>query len=746
MRFLGCLLVLLLISCASEQPNKTVVFPGNWEFKKASDSTWLAAEVPGVVHTDLLKNKLIEDPYYGNNELDLQWIEQENWVYKTNFELTAEERAYKQIEIEFEGLDTYADVYVNDVLLMKADNMFRSWRASIKEHLKPGSNELKVVFESPLEYHKERVEHYPYKLPSGNETVDLQVSNFSRKAAYHFGWDWGPRFVTSGIWRPVNLHFWNEVEIRDTYIKTDEISEGKAKLSGIVEIESASKTALSLVIQLKDSTGTSFESIQNIALNKGSNIIPIDILVSDPKLWWPNGSGKQPLYEFGVSLLKDETFITSEIKRVGIKTIELIHEKDLIGTSYFFKVNGKPIFMKGANYIPQDLFLPRVSEKKYKDIFQKVTNANMNMIRVWGGGIYENAIFYELCDANGILVWQDFMFAGSMYPEYKGFKENIEQEVVYNIKRLRNHVSIASWCGNNEIEVAWGNWGWQNTFGYSAKDSTEIFNTYRSVFKELIPTIVKDLTNIPYISTSPTSNWGTAENFNHGSMHYWGVWHGREPFENYHTNIGRFMVEYGFQSFPELGTIQKFSNEVDYSLDSEIMKNRQKSYIGNGLITTHVNRWFEPAENFEDFTGKSQKAQQIGMQMAVQAHRLKAPHCMGTLFWQLNDCWPGPSWSVLDYYGNEKEAYKSISENFKDLIAVYHRDLKNVTILNDSEEDFVGTLMITDGESESVLNVYVIANSRHVIPVEGVIKNSFITLKLIKDSEAIFSDKVYLKK
>ena len=255
MRFLALFVVIIMMSCTSEQPNKSVEFKGDWEFKKELDTIWYKAEVPGVVHTDLLKNELIDDPYYGNNELDLQWIEEENWVYKTQFKLTSEESNYENVEIEFEGLDTYARVFLNDALIIESDNMFRNWTASIKEHLKIGRNELRVVFESPLKHHKERVEMYPYKLPSGNENVDLQVSNFTRKAAYHFGWDWGPRFVTAGIWRPVHLHFWNEVVIKDSYIKTDKITNNTANLSGIIELTSTSKTAIALAIQLKDSMG-----------------------------------------------------------------------------------------------------------------------------------------------------------------------------------------------------------------------------------------------------------------------------------------------------------------------------------------------------------------------------------------------------------------------------------------------------------------------------------------------------------
>ena len=353
--------------------------------------------------------------------------------------------------------------------------------------------------------------------------------------------------------------------------------------------------------------------------------------------------------------------------------------------------------MKGANYIPQDVFLPRVADDQYRKLIKQVKDANMNMLRVWGGGIYEKELFYELCDQNGILIWHDFMFAGSLYPNDSSFLENVKQEAIENVTRLRKHPSIALWCGNNEIEVAWGNWGWQNQYRYSSNDSVDIWDNYLHMFQSLLPEVVNELNpNVNYVSTSPLSNWGTPENFNHSSMHYWGVWHGRESFENFKTNVGRFMVEYGFQSFPSMETIRTFALDSSFSLESSTMMNRQKSYIGNGLITKHINNWFDAPTSFNDFVVKSQQVQSIGMQIAIQAHRHQSPHCMGTLFWQLNDCWPGPSWSVIDYYGKEKVAYETVKQNYKPIIAIYDFENREIEIISELDKGFEGKVMLKD--------------------------------------------------
>jgi beta-mannosidase len=534
--------------------------------------------------------------------------------------------------------------------------MFRSWSREVKALLIPGTNELRVIFESPIEHNRKWIEGFPHRLPSGNEadSIEIKASAFTRKAAYHFGWDWGPRFVTSGIWRPVKLVSWNQARIKDFYITTLNISDSLAVMQAEIEIEVSNPGTYFLDI--------GEERIER-SLSAGDQNIIHSFCVENPKLWWANGSGNSHLYDVDIALSGDGILLDSLSKSYGVRTIELVNEPDSIGTSFYFKLNGEPLFMKGANYVPQDVFLPRVSQDQYEDLILAAKDAGMNMLRVWGGGIYENDIFYNLCDQHGILVWQDFMFANSLYPDDEDFEKNVGQEVIENIKRLRSHPCLAIWCGNNEIEVAWKNWGWQKQYGYSEQDSIEIWENYKSIFHELIPGLVESLSpEIPYTPTSPLSNWGKAENFNHSSMHYWGVWHGREPFERFEHNVGRFMVEYGFQSFPNISTLRKVATDSSLYLNSMVMQSRQKSYIGNGLILENIEQYYKSPENFEDFVQLSQKVQAKGLGMAIEAHMKAQPYCMGTLFWQFNDCWPGPSWSVVDYYGEKKEGYFVVSE------------------------------------------------------------------------------------
>lgn len=655
------ILISLLISCNQPKQEgviKSITLHSNWQFSQENSEAWYPAMVPGVVHLDLFANKLIEDPYWENNELKQRWIEEENWVYKTTFKIDDKFLRNQQIELNFEGLDTYADVYLNDQKILSANNMFRTWNVEVKDRIIPGENELKVVFKSAVKFNKQKVENYPNKLPSGNESVDIKtkVSSFTRKAAYHFGWDWGPRFVTSGIWRSITLKVWNKARIKNIYTSTINLDDGNAEMLTHLEIEVAESGTYELTLH-------GIKQVED--LTKGLNNINYFFQIENPELWWCNGYGEAKLYKQNVELTQFDQIIDSKEIIFGVRTIELVNEPDRIGSSFYFKLNGKPIFMQGSNYIPQDMFLPRVKDEQYKKLIDDVKQANMNMLRVWGGGIYENDLFYDLCDQNGILVWQDFMFAGSLYPDDAEFKENVKQEVIQNIKRLRGHPSILLWCGNNEIEVAWNNWDWQKQYGYSTEDSVQIWDNYISIFHQLIPEQIAIYDPLrDYTPTSPLSNWGSAENFNHGSMHYWGVWHGREPFENFESNVGRFMVEYGFQSFPEMSSLKQVMSDSSLNLNSSVMKNRQKSYIGNGLISDHISQYFDEPGTFEEFVLLSQQTQAKGMQMAIKAHKSKQPHCMGTLFWQLNDCWPGPSWSVIDYYGKHKLAYDVVKKEY----------------------------------------------------------------------------------
>ena len=654
-----CIIISFCIQCKQKpyKSNSIKKIDENWVLHVAENDTFFAVNIPSNVHSDLHQHQLIEDPFWENNELKLQWIEEENWIYSTKFQLTKEELSYDFIDIVFEGLDTYSEVILNNQLVFSSDNMFVGYEKEVKSLLLVGENTLEVKFTSPIKQNRDRVNNYPYTLPSGSETTALQVGSFTRKAAYHFGWDWGPRFVTMGIWKPVYLKFYNEAKINHVLTETKKINEDFAIQEFHIEIESA--------LHLDNYSLGIGDSLFSIKLKEGINNIRTSIQIDHPKLWWTHDHGNPNLYTENITLNKNNQNIDNQLIKYGIRQVELINETDSIGTSFYFKLNGKPIFIKGANYIPQSSFLTDVTAEKYYNLLQMSKEAHMNMLRVWGGGIYEQDLFYNLCDSLGILVWQDMMFACSLYPTLEDeFINSIQEEITQNIKRLQKHPCIALWCGNNEVDVAWHNWGWQHQFGYSSEDSLNIWKGQQQLFEYLIPGIIKNLDNRPYIPSSPQSNWGNKENFNHGCMHYWDVWHGKKDIDAFKYHVGRFMAEYGFQSYPPMETILHFTDSSHLSLTDSVMINRQKSYIGNGMIEDQINKFLSPANSFEDFVEKSQEVQSMALNFALNAHINKQPHCMGTLFWQFNDCWPGPSWSIIDYYQRPKKGYHTVKKAF----------------------------------------------------------------------------------
>jgi len=682
-KILFFLFVVSLVSCKDPKGGDrtgvtTLKLDSEWMFKSESEQIERPAKVPGCVHTDLFANKVIEHPYADTNELSLKWIENENWQYTTKFELAEEDLQNQHVELEFEGIDTKATIYLNGEIIVSANNMFRTWKSEIQDIAVIGENELKVFFDSPIEAYAPSVKQYPFKLPSGCENETVNVSPFVRKAAYHFGWDWGPRYVTSGIWKPIRLNMWNDCRITSVHCETIEVDDYGAEVEVTVEIESGTDDEYIEVLIDGES--------ETLKLVKGKLSAFTTIWVEEDELWWPNGSGDQTMRDIEVVLLKNNRVIDRKFTSFGARTIELINEPDERGTSFYFEVNGHQVFIKGANYIPQSLFLPEVKFEDYEEIIKEASRANMNMLRVWGGGVYEQDVFYDLCDQYGIMVWQDFMFAGSMYPIDVDFASNVIEEVKDNVIRLRNHPCIATWCGNNEIEVAMNNWGWKDQFGWTDKFETELINGYNDLFKKHIPdTLLKYSPNTNYTSTSPLSNWGKEENFNHSSMHYWGVWHGKEPFENYETNVPRFMVEYGFQSFPAYETLENVISSKYMNLENEVMLNRQKSYIGTDLITTHSEELFGKSSDFRDYILNSQATQAEAYRIAIRAHRKNKGHCMGTLFWQFNDCWQGPSWSVLDYDKKRKLAYGIVEKYYQPMIALIDKknDSIKVTVVSD---------------------------------------------------------------
>lgn len=662
-----------LSGCLDRPSVNQIELNQGWTFKSTDQTQWMKATVPGTVHTDLLDLGVIEDPFYRLNEHDLQWIDKKDWVYTTTFDVTDDIFNKDNIELNFEGLDTYASVYLNDSLILKTDNMFRSYEVAVKGVLKKTANVLKILFKSPITIGIQKHDSLGYEFPFlGNDLSAIgqvednkQVSVFSRKAGYHFGWDWGPRLVTSGIWKPVILKSWNEIKINDVFIR-QKILDQKAQLTAEVQAtvyDSNLDQPANIDIYVNDKHIKSTK----VALTQGYNHLKIPFEIQHPKLWWPNGMGDQPLYNIKVQL-SYAGYSDSKSHDIGLRTIELVKEPDSIGTSFYFKVNDHPVFMKGANYIPQDIFLTRPKIEDYDRILSAAQESHMNMVRVWGGGIYESDTFYKMCDQKGLLVWQDFMFACAMYPGDAEFLETIKQEAIDNVKRLRNHPSIALWCGNNENLVAWENWGWKDRIekNQSKAIADTIWNSYDALFHKLLPEVIQTYdSDRDYWPSSPGSAFGQLPNMESGDMHYWWVWWGKKPFENYEDNIPRFMSEFGFQSFPSFSSVKQFTLPEDHNVYSEVMTSHQRSSIGNETIEEYMLRDYRKPKDFESFLYVSQLLQARGISIGIEAHRRHRERCMGTLYWQINDCWPVVSWSSIDYYGQWKALQYSVKKVFK---------------------------------------------------------------------------------
>jgi beta-mannosidase len=649
-----------------------------WQFKNSKENKWLTASVPGTVHLDLMNNKIIPDPYKDENEKKVQWVENEDWDYQTSFIISSKELANQNIDLIFHGLDTFSEIYLNGKLLQSTDNMFRKWTIPVKQNLKIGENSLHIKFKSAINAGKELAKKVSFTTPESPRS-------YVRKAQYQFGWDWGPRLVTAGIWKEVQLNFWNQAKLENVKIEQKVLTNQKADLNIHAEIFAEQEGNYNISINNKS---------QKITLKSGINTISVPYQIQNPKLWQPNGWGDPNLYQLKISLQKDSKTIAEKSERIGLRTVELIQEKDEKGKSFYFKVNGNPMYAKGTNWIPSDSFTPRITKEKYQKLIKDSKEAHMNMIRVWGGGIYEDDEFFKACDENGILVWQDFMFAGSFYPSDENFQKNVEMEVKDQIERLQNHPSLALWCGNNEVDEAIVNWGYQKQFKYSKEDSLQVWKDYKKIFHEVIPNAIKKYATTDkqmYWESSPSIGWGHKESLTEGDSHYWGVWWGEQPFEIYNEKVPRFASEYGFQGMPTLETTQSmFSGVPDLNLQNGTIKAHEKHSRGWEIIDNYMKRDYKIPTDFVKYNYVSQLLQARGMQIAIEAHRRAKPYNMGTLYWQLNDCWPVVSWSSIDYLGNWKALHYQIKRSFENqVILTEEKDgVLNFFAVNDELKKF----------------------------------------------------------
>lgn len=636
----------------------------SWQFRDATArSRWQTAVVPGCVHRDLLRHQLIPDPFWGTNEAEVQWVGEHVWEYRASFTVPAAALKEDLVELVADGLDTLATVIVNGREVATTENMFIGYRWDVKPLLRAGKNEIVIRFDSATDYiARERLEHRPveYNDPVGRCSV-------IRKQQCQFGWDWGPRLVTAGIWRDIRLEAWSGNLLESVHVAQEHRPDGTVVLRLTPEFAwPAAGATLRWKLSLEDSL-----------VGEGSGS---EIFVAKPQLWWPNDHGAQPLYTLEVTAIaEDATPMGRWARRIGLRTIILDRHPDQWGESFQFVVNGRPIFAKGANWIPAHSFPAGLTRDDYARDLRSAAEAHMNMIRVWGGGIYESEDFFDLCDELGLLVWQDFMFACTIFPGDEMFLESVQAEAQYQVRRLRHRASLALWCGNNEIEAL-------NTVGRDAGDLVKnpvLTRAYDAVFHQILPKVVAEVDRITsYWPTSPTSAWRKtvaeaipysavkAEGEKRGDVHFWDVWHARHPVKDYEKYLFRFVSEFGMQSYSSTATNATFCPPHDDNVFGPEMENHQKNRFGNQIILDYVSRQYRFPIGQESLIYLSQLNQAYCMQVGVQHWRRNMPRCMGALYWQLNDCWPVASWSSIEFTGHWRALHHVARRFFAPAVAI----------------------------------------------------------------------------
>ena len=650
---------LLSAQKAGSGRNASEALDHGWQFRQVKDGQpaeagWMPATVPGDVHLDLLANKQIPDPFYRDDESKLQWIQDASWEYRVNFQVPSAFLMNSNVDLVFDGLDGPAKVYLNGGMVPTGTDSFRVWRIAAKTHLHAGQNQLRIVFSSPISAGAALAAADPWQ-----PRTKTAPKTYLRKPAYEYGWDWGPTFVTSGIWRGVQLEAWDRARINDLAIYQRDVNREVAHLDAQVEVDASkvgpARITLGYWAHGTSSAGTAPSTAVTANLHAGRNVIDLPIEIRQPKLWWPAGYGEQARYDFTAQVATSAALdIDTRTVTTGLRSIVLDRHPDKWGRSFQFIVNGVPIFAKGADVIPFDSFPNRVTTATYRRILESARDANMNMIRHWGGGYYETDEFYDICDELGLMVWQDFMFGNDWQPGTYDFKLNIEAEAEDQVRRLRNHPSIVIWCGNNETEVAL-DWGERGSLPADVK--FQMWQDYLTEFSGILNRVVARLDpEIPYWPSSPSADYeAVSDHYQSGDQHIWDVWHGRVPFSTYETHHARFVTEYGFQSFPEMRTIEAFTEPADRTgIFTPVMLAHQKNDEGNAIIHDYLLRDYPEPKDFGSFLYVSQVLQAEGIKIGAEYFRRSRPETMGSIYWQLNDCWPVASWSSIDYYGRWK--------------------------------------------------------------------------------------------
>ncbi len=662
---------------------------GKWQFQQVGAEEWLPANVPGSVHTDLMTNGRIPDPFVADNEKRVQWVAESDWVYRTSFTCTDELLSEEKVLLVCDGLDTLTTVVLNGHELGHTDNMFRRYEWEVKPLLNAnGANELTITFSSSVKYAAKRqairpLPGVPQAIPGGPHL---------RKAPYQFGWDWGPQLPPIGIWKDIRLEGNSGARLAEVHLRQDH-TDGQVTVEVRVAVQRWGEVPLVAVVQITAPDGRILE--KEAAITAQDDVI-VKVPVPRPELWWPNGYGGQPFYQVEVSLMRSEAsnigLLDRNVYQVGLRKIELRQQEDQWGRSFGFVVNDIPIFVKGSNWVPADSFPSRITDEQLEGLIRSAAETHQNMLRVWGGGLYEAERFYDLCDRYGILVWQEFIFSCSIYPlDVPDFLENVRAEVVENVRRLRHRASLALWCGNNEMEWGWVEWNWKRPEHQELKAAYDLF------FHHMLPEwCLAEDPDHSFWPSSPSSDtpFDDPNGQRQGDSHYWDVWHGRKPFTSYRDQYPRFMSEFGFQALPPLATIRTYADEADWNITSYIMEMHQKNASGNSLMVGQMLDTFRLPKDFVSLVYLSMALQAEGIRYGVEHWRRHPDRVAGTLYWQLNDCWPVASWSSLDYFGRWKALHYAARRFYAPLLLSIEDKPpeQGVYISNDLLEPWEGTV------------------------------------------------------
>ena len=636
---------------------KRIDLSGEWRLARAGTRDSIPARVPGDTHSALLAAGKIPDPYAGANELDVQWVGREDWTYRREFVVDAGMLAEETVFLDLRGVDTLAEVSINGSRVAESENMFEGQRVEVKRHLRRGRNSIEIALRSAEKAAAKAAAKLPYPVPCSSFPVQSPHRNLIRKVQCHAGWDWGPCLMVAGIYGEVSLQGFGAVRIECVTTEQRHVR-GRIVLKVTAECSAARAGRYPFRVDLGERAVE-----RTVVLEEGVNLVDAEIPVESPRLWWPNGYGEQPLYSL-TATVGDH----SVSKRIGLRTLELVHGEDAGGLSMVVRVNGVEIFCKGANWIPCDALPQRQTGEALGDLLSSAAAAHMNMLRVWGGGQYEQDAFYDLCDELGLLVWQDMMFSCALYPATPAFLASVEREVRYQARRLRDHPCLALWCGNNE-DVGALTW-----FEESRKNRDRYLVDYDRLNEGTIGRTLDacDPTHA-FWPSSPSGGRGDYSDCwhadNRGDMHFWSVWHEGRSFDAFLAVKPRFCSEFGFQSFPSMETIRAYADEGSFNATSPVMEHHQRHPRGNSLITEMFTRYFRVPEGFENFVYLSQVQQALAIRTAVQHWRRLRPHCMGTLYWQLDDNWPVASWSSLEYGGKWKLLHYAARRFFRPVSA-----------------------------------------------------------------------------